>query len=601
MKRLQDIRGKRQGEAKPEYSEGGLGGAGELYGATSLARPVRRATLQVVVGSPRPARRRSPTAFRSRNGCTRGNAERPASRRVPGPSGVRKRLAGSRKRPSRGSRSAARRSRSAVANRGSASSVARVPRGARRSARSSGTSRRPRRTEPPDSSPDPGRLPRLRFLVSLLLRTGRNGLLPAATGLGGDHDARHPRILHSLGVRGRPARGPPPGMVDPLGSALIAMDFERLIRSSAIKRNRWLLWLALALAATAAWRLSRIEGLIRPIRVAGPSMSPTLWGPHQQVHCEECGLEYRVHAPVTRTLRCFGCGQLGIQVSKSTDPGDRVLIDRAAYLLTPPKRNDLVAIRMPAGGLQTKRLIGLPGEIVHIDPQGQLVVDDQPLRMSPDDSWERSILVYDDPSPQGPPVRDGRSSQTVGSSTITSTSTIPAAMISTTPIQAVQRSLEPDRGSATTIRPTPASAARRSRWKICNWPRRCTLPSPRGWRSASPRRASLNGRRSIWLPVSTRSASRKSALRSGICPPTDHRATPLQRAPLQRAPTTAAHGNSPTANAPESTPRGHSPSVSAAGEQSIDSGSAARCGSTRRGGTRSDGGRGFGCRRVAIS
>lgn len=174
------------------------------------------------------------------------------------------------------------------------------------------------------------------------------------------------------------------------------MDSGRLIR--IIAKRRWLL-LILVFTAMAAWRVSQIEGLLSPIRVAGPSMSPTFWGPHQRVSCEACGFVYRVHAPTTRTLRCFGCGQLGLHVSETTRAGDRVLIDRAAYLFSAPHREDLIAIRMPSGGLQVKRVVGLPGEVLRIDPKGQLVVDDQPLRISPEQSWERSIVVYDDRYP----------------------------------------------------------------------------------------------------------------------------------------------------------------------------------------------------------
>ncbi|WP_203328879.1 S26 family signal peptidase [Candidatus Laterigemmans baculatus] len=128
-------------------------------------------------------------------------------------------------------------------------------------------------------------------------------------------------------------------------------------------------------------------------------MSPTLWGPHRLANCEACGWEYRIHWPASGTLRCFKCGRLGLGVSETTQAGDRVWIDRGAYLLSPPRRGDLVAIEMPSGGLQVKRVVGLPGEVVKICPDGKVLVDDQPLRLSPTESWERSIVVDDDHNP----------------------------------------------------------------------------------------------------------------------------------------------------------------------------------------------------------
>lgn len=162
----------------------------------------------------------------------------------------------------------------------------------------------------------------------------------------------------------------------------------------------WFLLCFLAtLAAVLGWRTSQIDGLLRPIRVSGPSMSPTLWGPSRAAHCPQCGLRYSVHSTddiARRTPRCFGCGRLGVEIAEEVQGGDRVLIDRGAYSRRGPQRDDLVAVQTAHGALQVKRVVALPGELLRIDRAGSFVIDGKPLRMSPEQSWQRSVLVYDD-------------------------------------------------------------------------------------------------------------------------------------------------------------------------------------------------------------
>ncbi len=60
--------------------------------------------------------------------------------------------------------------------------------------------------------------------------------------------------------------------------------------------------------------------------------------------------------------------------------GSRILINRLAYLNSPPERGDIIAFYFPDDGrtLYLKRVIGLPGEKIEgID--GVIYVDDQPL------------------------------------------------------------------------------------------------------------------------------------------------------------------------------------------------------------------------------
>ena len=61
-------------------------------------------------------------------------------------------------------------------------------------------------------------------------------------------------------------------------------------------------------------------------------------------------------------------------------PEQQILVSRLSYLLAPPQRGDLVAVRIPTnpGRSAARRIVGLPGE--KIDLRGtQLFVDGQPL------------------------------------------------------------------------------------------------------------------------------------------------------------------------------------------------------------------------------
>lgn len=115
-----------------------------------------------------------------------------------------------------------------------------------------------------------------------------------------------------------------------------------------------------------------VKGILSPIHVAGGSMAPTLLGPHRQWHCAacdhlfNCGLE-SLPADDAPAI-CPDCGA-ACDLDQGTDqPGDRVWIDRSAFLWRAPRRWETVALRCPddPARLCVKRVVGLPGETVEI-------------------------------------------------------------------------------------------------------------------------------------------------------------------------------------------------------------------------------------------
>jgi signal peptidase I len=98
------------------------------------------------------------------------------------------------------------------------------------------------------------------------------------------------------------------------------------------------------------------EWVVNPYRIPSSSMEPTL-------HCARPG---------------EGC-----EASHS----DRVLANRFIYRFRDPHRGEIVVFDTPKaaradcgeGGVYVKRLVGLPGELVHEDPNGFIYIDHHKL------------------------------------------------------------------------------------------------------------------------------------------------------------------------------------------------------------------------------
>ena len=165
----------------------------------------------------------------------------------------------------------------------------------------------------------------------------------------------------------------------------------------------WLFWLvpsAIVIAAGLA-TLLRYQGILVPVRIASGSMAERLLGPHQLVNCADCGFAFRCGLDTETPLQLATCPNCGFERNDlalaASHEGDRVLIDRWAYVRRTPRRGDVVAFIDPANGseLAVKRVMGLPKEAITIR-RGELLVNGGLHRKSLAEMKQLATLVYDD-------------------------------------------------------------------------------------------------------------------------------------------------------------------------------------------------------------
>lgn len=130
--------------------------------------------------------------------------------------------------------------------------------------------------------------------------------------------------------------------------------------------------------------------LVQPFAVVSGSMTPTLLGPHRSFDCAHCGRRNVLPAEVVErpgfVLYCEACRTAGPAFdSLPIIPGDKLLLDRSAFLTRAPRRWEVVAFRLPhqAGRIAVKRIIGLPGEMIALR-HGKFTADGVPLVPPPD-------------------------------------------------------------------------------------------------------------------------------------------------------------------------------------------------------------------------
>ena len=184
------------------------------------------------------------------------------------------------------------------------------------------------------------------------------------------------------------------------------MSQLQLIPKGPLSRLRLMVVLVLlAVLGPAAFRLWCIKGLVRTIRIDGPSMAETLCGNHFRVTCDDCGITFRCDAdefPDDRRAVCPNCGYRENELrDEDLRRGDRVLVDTWPYLWTAPQRGDLVMLVEPRMGespikssFAVKRVAALPLERPGIR-DGDLLTDGQAICKSLNELREVSILVHD--------------------------------------------------------------------------------------------------------------------------------------------------------------------------------------------------------------
>ncbi len=154
------------------------------------------------------------------------------------------------------------------------------------------------------------------------------------------------------------------------------------------------------------WLVARAF-LIAPIVVQTSSMAPTLRGVHGHVRCPKCsrGIVWGVDlAPFDAAdVFCFQCGASQSSVAeRALVGGDRLLVDRNAFLLRAQRRWELAVLSDPEapGRWLVKRIVGLPGETISIR-DGDLFSGETRIKKSLAQFRALALSVY---SPADEPV-----------------------------------------------------------------------------------------------------------------------------------------------------------------------------------------------------
>jgi signal peptidase I len=154
--------------------------------------------------------------------------------------------------------------------------------------------------------------------------------------------------------------------------------------------------------------------VVEAFHIPSGSMAPALHGHYRVCACPRCGQEVVVgrHSAdregtgeprFYRKAFCPNCGLYPVPLAETTEiPGDRILVNKTAYLVRAPARWEVVVFRL-LGTFYIKRLLGLPGEEILIH-EGDVYVNGKLLRKSFAEARAMRVLVFDQdhaPEPGG--------------------------------------------------------------------------------------------------------------------------------------------------------------------------------------------------------
>ncbi len=142
---------------------------------------------------------------------------------------------------------------------------------------------------------------------------------------------------------------------------------------------------------------------LEPFGVTTGSMAPTLLGIHRTAPCPRCDWPVTVdeQGPKARSVvwdrcQCPNCGQTVDLSDARILPGDRLLVDKTAFLYREPRRWEVAVFHCPADRSKpyVKRLVGRPGEFIQIS-DGDVYADGRLLRKSLAQVRELMVPVFD--------------------------------------------------------------------------------------------------------------------------------------------------------------------------------------------------------------
>jgi len=142
---------------------------------------------------------------------------------------------------------------------------------------------------------------------------------------------------------------------------------------------------------------------LEPFGVPTGSMAPAFLGNHREAACDRCGDRVVVGepGPDARAVRfdqckCPNCGA-AVDLSGAKEiPGDRLMVDKTAFVNRHPRRWEIAVFHCPADDTKpyVKRVVGLPRELVRI-ADGDFYANGEIQRKTLVQVRETRVLVFD--------------------------------------------------------------------------------------------------------------------------------------------------------------------------------------------------------------